>query len=154
MEASRAHRNVLRQDELFGMGPHPSSLIPRPDNKWDRVWGPPVEFDPRFPDGKPAVSADEWDPFFGPPVRKGQGGRRWTPGEDPRVVRPPPAQMGAPPTGHAHPSQHGAHPSQFGLPGPPSHMQPTPVHGAHALYPQQHPGAGGNPHDNRPLLHQ
>jgi hypothetical protein len=87
----RRHRGPMQQEEMFKMTPQQSlSLMPTPAHKWDAVWGPPVEYDPRFPEGKPAKSDEEWDPFFGPPVRKGQGGRKWTHGEDPRVVRPPP----------------------------------------------------------------
>jgi hypothetical protein len=46
--------------------------------KWDPIWGPPVRFDPRFPQGRSSKKLSvEWDPFFGPPVVKGQGGARW-----------------------------------------------------------------------------
>jgi hypothetical protein len=46
--------------------------------KWDPIWGPPVRFDPRFPQGRSSKKLNvEWDPFFGPPVVKGQGGARW-----------------------------------------------------------------------------
>lgn len=108
---SKARSNSLALFDRPSTASSGNALLPRAEKKWDPIWGPPVPYDPRYPNGQPPrhnrgsgyggstggfEAADEWDEFFGPPVRKGQGGRLWA--AQPAGTTKPPPHHGMAPT--------------------------------------------------------